>query len=416
MNDGEDWRSEYCRLYVINEVLYGQSKEQVERMQQEMNVKLNIDFSYCYVLVTGVKRHEYNRRLRIDRAHFVQNIYFHLREMVLQMGREEGFRAEFGVVNYDYSKRIVIFLSPLKPRFDPMPCARRISGWMDEQYRETGELNPHFTNITTLSGRIERYEQVNKAFEALTQLYRLAFFHRTIQPLTQELMLESRIPYSMVEAERIIEELISAIYGQEELRAQRLLQQLVLGYLKSSQDISFCRNVCFALRQRIRSLELVLGVPVNVIDEFPEMESFICIEEQYEAMLRFMHRYLFPQERKAGCPGRLSVLSVNFINQNYYKPIGLGDVAQYVHANTAYLSRVFKREMGIGISEYLNRLRVEQAARLLRETNLKVAHVAQRVGVADAHYFSSLFKRYAGISPVLYRKQHMPPAQGDSAE
>lgn len=413
MNKELDWRSEYCRMYAINELLYGQSREQIERMERDMNVKLNIDYSYCYMLVTGVLKREYNDRLHMNRTHFVEHIFLQLRDMVRRMGEEEGFRAELGVANYDSSKRIVIFLSPLKLRFDPLPCARRLSSWLEERYRSMGDADPHFSNIMTVSGRIEQYEQIKTAFEELTQMYKLSFFHRTNQPLTAEMMLERRVPYSMVEVERLIDDLANAIYQQDAPQAEKLLHQLVLECLKPCQDISFCRDAYFALRQKVRAIGLVLGVPMNVVEDFPQMDSFISIEEQYEAMKAFMYRYLFPQHRKAGCPGRLSILAVTYINQNYYRAIGLSDVAKYIHTNTAYLSRVFKQEMGIGISEYLNRLRVEQAARLLRETNLKISHVAERVGVADAHYFSSLFRRYTGTSPVMYRKEHLSAGQAD---
>ena len=147
------------------------------------------------------------------------------------------------------------------------------------------------------------------------------------------------------------------------------------------------------------------------------MHDFVSIEEQYHAMKTFLHGYFFPERRKPGCPGKTSILAVTYINQNYYKPtLGLTDVAKYIHTNTAYLSRVFKQEMGIGISEYLNRLRMEQAARLLRETNIKIVSVAEKVGIEDAHYFSSLFKRYMGTSPSLYRKGQTDSEQDDKSE
>lgn len=81
----------------------------------------------------------------------------------------------------------------------------------------------------------------------------------------------------------------------------------------------------------------------------------------------------------------------------------------YIRVNTAYLSRVFKQEMGIGVTQYLARLRMEQSMRLLRETDMKIGEVAQLVGIEDAHYFSSMFKRYVGCSSVEYRKNQEKP-------
>jgi len=399
-----NWRL-YGSLYIMNEMLFGQSQRQIEAMQQDMGLKLNIDEKNCFILLTGVKKQEYSRRLNLDRSHFVQLVFAHLREFLDQLAQEERFDYELGALNYDYSKRIIIIISPHRTRFDPLPCARQISSMLDEQYRKVGVNNAYFTNIMAVSDRIESYEQMQSEFRNLMHLHDLAFFRRTSQPLTKALMHERRIPYSMVEAERMINDFANAVYMQDPALSEKLLHQLVLGHLKACQDISFCREVYFLLRQCVRSMGLVLGVPIHMVDDFPHMDSFISIEEQYEAMKTFLYQCFFPQKRKPGCPGKMSILAVTYINQNYFNPnLGLSDVAKYIHTNTAYLSRVFKKEMGIGISEYMNRLRMEQASRLLRETNIKVADVAEKVGIEDARYFSSLFKRYTGISPSLYRK------------
>lgn len=396
----------YCKLYVINELLFGQGQEQITSMQRDMDISLNIDYQNCYILLSGVKKTEYNQRLHLNRNGFVELVFGGLHGYVEQIAREERVSMEFGVLNYDYSKRIVIFLSPALERYDPLPVARRISSWLESQYRMYGEPDPHFSNVMAVSERVVCFDQIHTAFESLLELYQLSFFHRTSQPITHELMHERRIPYSIVEAERIINDFTDAIYRQESETAEGLLHQLMIGSLKPCQDMSFCREACDLLKQKVHSIGLVLGIPMNVMDDFPNMEGFLCIEEQYEAMRRFVEEHLLRQRRKAGTPGRLSILAMTYMQQNYYKNIGLTDIAKYIHTNTTYLSRVFKQEMGVGLLEYLNRLRVDQAARLLIETNLKIAHVAERVGIGDAHYFSSLFKRYAGMSPSEYRNEH----------
>ena len=405
----------YGRLYMINEMLFGQSKVQIENMQRDIGTALNMNDENCYILLTGVKKREYNKRLNIDRSQFVKLVFQHLGAFLKDLAQEEDFLYDLGVLNYDYSKRIIIIITPKRGRFDPVPCARQISNMLEAQYRAVGAANPYFSNVMAVSGHIRSYEQMQSEFAALMQLHDLSFFHRTCHPLTKEQMNERHVPYSMVEAERAVEELGDAILRQDKPHTEKILHQLVLERLKPCQDIGFCQEVYFLLRQKVRSIGPILGVPMDAVDAFPHMSEFVSIEEQYDAMCTFMHKYLFPQDRKPGCPGRISVLAIAYINQNYYKPsLGLSDVAKYIHTNTAYLSRVFKQEMGIGISEYLNRLRVERAARLLRETNLKVSHVAERVGVADAHYFSSLFRRYTGTSPVMYRKEHLSAGQADN--
>jgi len=413
MNPNMNWRT-YCGLYILNEMLFGQNEKQIQVIQRDMGLLLNVDVNNCYILLTGVKKQEYNKRLKIERTRFVELVYRHLWDYMKNLAGEEAFEYELGILNYDYSKRIVIIISPHRTRFDPMPCARRISSMIEEQYRQIGEANSYFTNIMAVSGHITGYEQIRSEFENLMHLHDLSFFHRTSQPLTKEDMEERRVAYSMVEAERAIDDFANAVYRQDAPLAEKLLHQLVIGYLKPCQDISFCRDAYYLLRQKVRQMGLVLGVPMHLVDDFPHMHDFISIEEQYDTMKAFLHGYFFPERRKPGCPGKLSILALTYINQNYYQPtLGLADVAKYIHTNTAYLSRVFKQEMGIGISEYINRLRMDQAARLLRETNTRIVSVAEKVGIEDARYFSSLFRRYMGTSPSLYRKRYMAGDQTD---
>ena len=408
-----DWRT-YCGLYIMNEMLFGQSREQIETMQHDMGVTLNVDVQNCYILLTGVKKKEYSKRLKMDRTRFLELVYVHLRGFMDQLAAEEHIQYELGVLNYDYSKRIIIILSPHRTRFDPIPCARRISSMLEKQYKSEEFENPYFTNVMAVSDKITGYEQIASEFEKLMHLHDLSFFRRTGHPLTKELLKECRVPYSIVEAERVIDDFANAVYQQDAPLAEKILHQLVIGSLKPCQDITLCRDAYYLLRQNVRQMGLILGVPMHLVDEFPHMSDFISIEEQYDAMKTFLHGYFFPERRKPGCPGKNSILAVTYINQNYYKPdLGLADVAKYIHTNTAYLSRVFKQEMGIGISEYLNRLRMEKAARLLQETNIKIVSVAKKVGIEDTHYFSSLFKRYMGTSPSLYRKGLTDSEQND---
>lgn len=93
-----------------------------------------------------------------------------------------------------------------------------------------------------------------------------------------------------------------------------------------------------------------------------------------------------------------------YILRNYDKNIKLADVAEYIGMSESYFSRYFKRVMGEGFSEYLNRVRIEKAKELLRERRITVAETAERVGYANANYFTQIFKSYTGLSPKAYQK------------
>lgn len=94
----------------------------------------------------------------------------------------------------------------------------------------------------------------------------------------------------------------------------------------------------------------------------------------------------------------------SFIQANYHKNITLADIASNTFISTHYLSRLFKRYTGFSPMNYLMLLRIRNAQKLLRETELSITEVSRKVGYQDLQYFSSIYKQKTGQSPRDYRK------------
>lgn len=97
--------------------------------------------------------------------------------------------------------------------------------------------------------------------------------------------------------------------------------------------------------------------------------------------------------------------AVEYIQAHYSEQVTLNEVAEHVYVSTYYISRMFKRELGKNFVDYLNEIRIEKAKELLKDVRYKTYEVAENVGIPDAHYFSRLFKKYAGVTPTEYRDQ-----------
>ncbi|GFN30088.1 response regulator [Paenibacillus xylaniclasticus] len=82
------------------------------------------------------------------------------------------------------------------------------------------------------------------------------------------------------------------------------------------------------------------------------------------------------------------------------------DIAAFLHFNPAYLSRLFKKETGLSLSDYIMDQRMKQAKRLLSESDLKVSDVAEITGYRNFSYFSKLFKKQEGFTPQEFRKRN----------
>ena len=75
----------------------------------------------------------------------------------------------------------------------------------------------------------------------------------------------------------------------------------------------------------------------------------------------------------------------------------------HLHLSPAYFSTLFKRETQKSFTAYVTDLRMEHAARLLRETDEKTYRVAELTGYADPNYFSFVFRRHFGLPPSKFR-------------
>ena len=103
--------------------------------------------------------------------------------------------------------------------------------------------------------------------------------------------------------------------------------------------------------------------------------------------------------------GSVIASSIRYIRKNYRDKITLEETAQEVGLSPNYFSRIFNEKMNISFSAYINRLRVEQAQKLLLNTSLPIIEVAGLVGFDEQSYFSKVFKSVTHLSPGQYRKR-----------
>lgn len=92
-----------------------------------------------------------------------------------------------------------------------------------------------------------------------------------------------------------------------------------------------------------------------------------------------------------------------FVRAHYMENITRNEVAEHVFLTPEYFAKLFKKETGLAIKEYINRCRIEQAKQLLDTTDAGIGDIACRVGFENMPYFSTLFKKQEGCTPNEYR-------------
>ncbi|HEY9075712.1 MAG TPA: ATP-binding protein [Anaerolineaceae bacterium] len=127
----------------------------------------------------------------------------------------------------------------------------------------------------------------------------------------------------------------------------------------------------------------------------------IFSEEETQAILQGL------EDKEKMLPRPTSLLTrqaVAFIHKNYSQPISRRDIASAIGVSENYLSQIFRKEMTISPWDYLNRLRIHRAKELLLQTGNSITQIAMQVGFNDSAYFSRVFHKQVGKSPLEYRQ------------
>ncbi|VBB05134.1 Hypothetical protein LUCI_0341 [Lucifera butyrica] len=95
--------------------------------------------------------------------------------------------------------------------------------------------------------------------------------------------------------------------------------------------------------------------------------------------------------------------SLRYLRENYHSHISLKTLAQLEHYQVNYYSQWFEKKVGTNVQTFIHKLRLEEAKRLLRETNFTILDIAQQVGYEYQASLTRLFKQYEGTTPRVYR-------------
>ncbi|WP_223192277.1 response regulator transcription factor [Paenibacillus sedimenti] len=93
-----------------------------------------------------------------------------------------------------------------------------------------------------------------------------------------------------------------------------------------------------------------------------------------------------------------------YIEEHIGEDLSLVRLAGMIHFNPSYLSRLFKQECGVNLSEYIDEVRMERAKEMLKQDELKIAEVGARLGYETHHSFTRFFKKSTGVTPLEYRE------------
>lgn len=150
--------------------------------------------------------------------------------------------------------------------------------------------------------------------------------------------------------------------------------------------------------------EIAFSLSDSYIQRLEDLSSIQDIDNlQMEAIFTFTNKVSEVKEEQYT---KTITSCKNFIYSNRYEKITHEDVANIVQLSHSYLSVLFKREVGISVSDYIQKIKIEEAKNLIVHTNTPLSEISSLLHFTDQSYFTKVFKKFEGITPKQYKERH----------
>lgn len=100
------------------------------------------------------------------------------------------------------------------------------------------------------------------------------------------------------------------------------------------------------------------------------------------------------------------ILSTNYIYNHLHERITIKDLAEYTKLSESYLSKLFKKDLGISVSDYIREKKIEKAENLLRYSDFTFIEIANYLAFSSQSHFIQIFEKHVGLTPKKYRDKY----------
>jgi len=173
------------------------------------------------------------------------------------------------------------------------------------------------------------------------------------------------------------------------------------------------KRIAFAANQLVFNISNFIDMQYDFINKLYDFRKFNNMDfskfsskdEIKEFFLSFVTELLnVVKEYKPAQNNTLIKKACEYVLNHIDQEITLMTIADYLNISKNYFCSLFKQETGYNFLEYVTKVKMEWAKKLLREGNYKTYEVSEMLGYREASYFSRLFRKYTKLSPAEYKK------------
>lgn len=284
-----------------------------------------------------------------------------------------------------------------------------VLGHYDDELEDGSPLSSLFI---TYGSPVSDIQKISQSYDEALQLCNRRFFC----PMEQHYMGYEELPTSATFTDQQLDNQVLISYADQikdyikTFNHQQLadtLQSLKNYLVETTSDISdikmFLADLYWQIKENIIRTYPNASIPFQPASQV--IRFFDGANYLYE-ILRFLSEQCTLIMDATGNPSRDTILDdiLYYIDHNYANNIKLETIAPLFGYNSAYLGKIFHKNVGESFNSYIDHKRIDASKKLLENEELKVYEISEQLGYKNVDYFHKKFKKYVGISPAEYRK------------
>ncbi|PLS03202.1 response regulator transcription factor [Neobacillus cucumis] len=144
------------------------------------------------------------------------------------------------------------------------------------------------------------------------------------------------------------------------------------------------------------------------VDQFFNQNAAFQLQDYIDRTIREIAIFLRKIKRNTVQKNSNVIYEIEkYLEANFDRDVKLQEISEHFYISREYISRKFKQEFNVNISDYIVNIRIERAKALLKNSELKIYEIANMIGYQDDKYFRKVFKKVEGVTPNEYRELHM---------
>lgn len=324
-----------------------------------------------------------------------------LGEILLEKIREEGMEAVYFEKNIGQGT----FLINIDSSYEVF--VEHVENWK----KETSEI----VSTWCLSDCFANRENVNLVYWETVERLKKKFFKEENAIIYDSL--QKRDLKETVSNIKVEQKLLSCIKEGRDEECEEVLRNFTKALSNTQLEIQYTVfvyfSICSKLLRDLKEFDVALAKEYDEKAVFQELFQGENIYDLEKTTLKVIRTLTEKFQEKEPIHSASVKKAIEFIEENYRRDLTLDDIANEVYLSTIYLSNIFKRETGSTVMEYVTRLRMKEARKLLAESPaIKIKDIAEKLGYRNVQSFIRYFKIYYGVTPVEFRRNNKDDITG----